>query len=122
MNPKPDSPKAGYEVVLARDTIGPADLALKRVRRHFVFHGHVQHCGFRITSYRFAKEHRITGWVYNRGDGCVEMEAQGEQAQLWMFRSQLLGLKGRVTRLEETTCPTVEGELQYLVLAEHRVG
>lgn len=120
MNPKPTSPKPGYGVALSQETIREADLALKRVRRHFVFHGSVQRCGFRITSYRFAKEHRITGWVYNRPHGCVEMEAQGEEAQLWMFRSKLLHLRGRVTQLEEEERPPVAEERCYLILAPER--
>lgn len=115
---KPPSPKPGFAVALGSKTITDQEKQLKRVRKHYIFRGYVQHRGFRITTWRFAKEQHITGWVYNRPDGSVEMEAQGEPGRLWMFRSILLSLEGVVREVDEEVLPTVEGEDWYLILVE----
>ncbi|MBR2697545.1 MAG: acylphosphatase, partial [Clostridia bacterium] len=38
-------------------------------RLHLIFHGRVQHVGFRYTAYYCARQLYITGWVDNRPDG-----------------------------------------------------
>ena len=60
-------------------------------RLHLVFHGRVQHVGFRYTAYYFARQLYITGWVDNRADGTVEMEAQGSPLMLQKLISRLKG-------------------------------
>ncbi len=60
-------------------------------RLRCVFHGHVQHVGFRYTAYYFARQLYITGWVDNRSDGTVEMEAQGSPLMLQKLLSKLKG-------------------------------
>jgi acylphosphatase len=47
------------------------------VAKHIIFTGHVQGVGFRFTAHRMAARHQLTGFVRNRGDGTVEMLAQG---------------------------------------------
>ena len=51
-------------------------------RWHIVFSGRVQHVGFRTTALCLARGLSLTGWVDNRPDGTVEMEAQGGAGQL----------------------------------------
>ena len=60
-------------------------------RWHIVFHGRVQHVGFRYTAYYFSRGLYITGWVDNLPDGTVEMEAQGGPLQLQQLLSRLKG-------------------------------
>lgn len=52
---------------------------LKRV--HLIVSGFVQGVGFRMFIVQTAKELKLSGWVKNRIDGSVEIDAQGpEQA------------------------------------------
>lgn len=113
---KPESPKEGFAVAIGSKTVNEAELQRQRVRRHYIFHGRVQHCGFRMTSWKFAKEQHITGWVFNRTDGCVEMEAQGEPGRLWLFKSSIMGLQVLITEIEETELPVRTDEEWYLIL------
>lgn len=60
------------------------------IRRHIIFYGRVQGVGFRFYSVSKARQLGMTGWVKNRYDGSVEMEAQGEDGQ---FRELIAFLK-----------------------------
>ncbi|MHC5057652.1 MAG: acylphosphatase [Planctomycetota bacterium] len=51
-------------------------------RAHVVFTGYVQGVGFRYTARRTAGGFAVTGWVRNLPDGTVELEAQGERAEV----------------------------------------
>ncbi len=51
-------------------------------RKHFVFSGDVQGVGFRYRAVHAAALGNVTGWVMNRWDGAVEMEAQGESEEI----------------------------------------
>lgn len=55
-------------------------MALKQV--HVVVRGRVQGVFFRASTQREARRLGLTGWVKNRGDGAVELLAEGEEAQL----------------------------------------
>lgn len=55
---------------------------MDKVRRHIVFSGRVQGVGFRYRASYAARSLGVTGWVMNRRDGTVEMEAQGSEAQI----------------------------------------
>ncbi|MBQ9818273.1 MAG: acylphosphatase [Proteobacteria bacterium] len=48
------------------------------LRKHFLFKGLVQGVGFRYRARYAAQKFGLSGWVRNRFDGSVEMEAQGE--------------------------------------------
>lgn len=50
--------------------------------RGFVVSGRVQGVGFRAATRDAARRLRLTGWVRNRSDGCVEGVAHGQQAPL----------------------------------------
>jgi acylphosphatase len=51
-------------------------------RLHAVIHGDVQGVGFRYFVMRKARPLGIRGWVRNRHDGAVELEAEGERQVL----------------------------------------
>ncbi|NQU41644.1 acylphosphatase [bacterium] len=54
-------------------------------RKHVIVHGYVQGVGFRFFTTRQAEYAGVTGWVRNRRDGTVELEAQGDPASLESF-------------------------------------
>jgi acylphosphatase len=56
---------------------------VKRV--HMVIHGRVQGVGFRYFVQQQAARHQVKGWVRNRDDGSVELEAQADPAALTPF-------------------------------------
>jgi acylphosphatase len=49
---------------------------------HLLVRGRVQGVGFRAFVFRQARALGISGWVRNRADGSVELEAEGEAAAL----------------------------------------
>ena len=44
--------------------------------------GRVQGVAFRAFTVDEARDHGLTGWVRNRADGTVELEAQGDDARV----------------------------------------
>ncbi|MBQ6492802.1 MAG: acylphosphatase [Erysipelotrichaceae bacterium] len=55
---------------------------MKKIRRHFRFHGIVQGVGFRFTAAMAAEQLGLTGWVKNEYDGTVSMEIQGTEEEI----------------------------------------
>ena len=53
---------------------------------HIVLRGRVQGVGFRWFVREAARGARLSGWVRNRPDGAVEIEAEGPIATLESFR------------------------------------
>ncbi len=54
----------------------------EKTRYHLVFSGTVQAVGFRYRAAHAAGSLGLTGWVKNRWDGTVEMEAQGRPDEI----------------------------------------
>ena len=52
------------------------------IRKHIVFYGRVQDVGFRYCSRHKARQLGLAGWVKNLDDGSVEMEVQGQEAEI----------------------------------------
>ena len=50
---------------------------MDKIRRHYTFRGRVQGVGFRYRASYAASMYGVTGWVCNRYDDSVEMEAEG---------------------------------------------
>ena len=50
---------------------------MDKIRRHYTFRGRVQGVGFRYRASYAASMYGVTGWVCNRYDDSVEMEARG---------------------------------------------
>jgi len=53
-----------------------------RYRRRVIFHGRVQGVGFRATACSIARRYAVGGYVRNRSDGTVELEAEGEASNV----------------------------------------
>jgi len=53
---------------------------MRRVRA--IVSGRVQGVSFRAATVEQAKEIGVVGWIKNRSDGCVEIEAEGEPEQV----------------------------------------
>ena len=52
------------------------------MRRHFILSGRVQGVGFRWRATQIGEMLGLTGWVRNLEDGSVEMEAEGDEADI----------------------------------------
>lgn len=57
--------------------------------RRYVVSGRVQGVGFRWFTERAAAVEGIDGWVRNRPDGCVEIEAEGDAEAVQRFERQI---------------------------------
>jgi acylphosphatase len=63
---------------------------MKPSKRFFVqVRGRVQGVGFRFFTRRLAEKFDLCGWVRNAGDGCVELEVEGEPDALESFIDRL---------------------------------
>ncbi len=56
---------------------------------HVIFSGRVQGVGFRFTARAVAHRLGVTGWVRNGPGGDVEILAEGEEARLQDFVSEI---------------------------------
>ncbi len=76
-------------------------------RWRLVVRGRVQGVGYRAGCCRRAQELGVGGWVRNRPDGCVEVEAEGLPLQLAEFRlwCERGPLMAQVTAVESTRVP-----------------
>lgn len=84
--------------------------SVKRVR--FVVHGLVQGVNFRAAAAREASQRRITGRVWNRDDGGVELIAEGDEAALadlerWLHKGP------RLAEVESVERSDVPGDRRY---------
>jgi len=82
-----------------------------RLRFRIVVSGLVQGVGYRYFAARTARAYGLTGWVKNRVDGAVEVEAEGEKSVLHAFVKELrLGPpSSRVSALDLEELPPGEG-------------
>jgi acylphosphatase len=60
-----------------------------RVRVRVIVRGMVQGVGYRYFAAHLARDYGISGWVRNREDGAVELEAEGESAIVNSFLKDL---------------------------------
>ena len=56
-----------------------------QVRVHLMISGRVQGVGFSHYCVQVARQYGLRGWVRNSDDGCVEVMAEGEEANLELF-------------------------------------
>jgi acylphosphatase len=59
------------------------------VRVRVLVSGRVQGVGFRWFVREAARQHRLAGWVRNRPDGSVELEASGDDAAFRQFIAEI---------------------------------
>ncbi len=84
---------------------------------HLVIRGRVQGVGFRQFVSRQAEALGLAGWVRNRPDGAVEVEAEGPRPELERLVSALSrGPAGaRVTTVEQERSERVPGHRGFRV-------
>ncbi|HAE80793.1 MAG: acylphosphatase [Clostridium sp.] len=86
------------------------------LRKHLIFSGRVQGVGFRYQARHLAQSLGLTGWVKNLWDERVEMEVQGEEAQIYRLIEELS--RGRfiyIERVESETIPVDYHESSFRV-------
>lgn len=90
---------------------------MKKVRKHFIFHGQVQGVGFRYTASYLAKSLDLTGWVMNEYDGTVVAEVQGDERIVDHFVNRI-HVSGRYISIDwtdEKVIPLVEEERTFRI-------
>jgi acylphosphatase len=83
---------------------------VRRVR--FVVHGLVQGVNFRAAAAREAESRRLTGRVWNRDDGAVEVVVEGDDATIEDF-ARWLGRGPRLAEVESVERTVLGGERRY---------
>ena len=89
-------------------------------RVHMLVTGMVQGVGFRYFTVMAARRYGLTGWVRNRRDGSVELEAQGEGIDLERFE-RAVEAGPRWSRVEHVTIDSLTptaGESGFSVHAD----
>lgn len=71
-------------------------------RYHIKVHGRVQGVGFRFHTQQHAVRHNIKGWVKNKPDGTVEIDAEGEDHDMDRFIRELKkgSMNAKVTNVQ----------------------
>ena len=79
-------------------------------KNRYIVYGRVQGVGFRRFAQRCADEYSVGGWVKNRPDGNVEIEAIGNQTQISSFLEKVAqgSWFSNVEEIEEVTSTQVE--------------
>ena len=83
---------------------------VRRVR--FVVHGLVQGVNFRAAAAREAESRRLTGRVWNRDDGAVEIIAEGDPGELEEF-ARWLEQGPRMADVDSVQRTVLTGERRY---------
>jgi len=79
---------------------------------HAIVKGRVQGVGFRYWLLGEARRIGVRGWVRNLPDGRVEVEAEGDEDQLFELEQRLW--KGPVlSRVDNADCRYVEGSRDF---------
>ncbi len=76
-------------------------------RVHAIVHGRVQRVAFRFYTEQTARNLELTGWVCNRADGTVEVEAEGQEDKVaaflaWLEKGPPFAIVRRVEVTEKT--------------------
>lgn len=87
---------------------------MTNVRHETVFFtGHVQGVGFRYTTMQIAREFEVTGFVRNLVDGRVQLEAEGNRADIDAFvaaiEERMHGYIRKTERSGENRVPEFSG-------------
>ncbi|MEE2730446.1 MAG: acylphosphatase [Pseudomonadota bacterium] len=89
----------------------------EQIRIHAVVSGRVQGVYYRASTRERALEIGVTGWVRNRADGSVELEAQGspEQVENLLAWARQGPEQARVQSCVPREIPTVPGEQHFQI-------
>ncbi|MBR1751195.1 MAG: acylphosphatase [Ruminococcus sp.] len=89
----------------------------RNIRKYFRFYGRVQGVGFRYRAYYAARNYGVTGYVRNKSDGSVEMEAQApEECIDKMILAIEKGSFILIENLEVKDLPVKEDEREFRVV------
>ena len=90
------------------------------IRKHLLLTGMVQGVGLRYRTKYAASMRGLTGWVRNRMDGSVELEAQGEGIDLERFENAVeAGPRwSRVEHVDIDVVPLASGERDFSVRSD----
>ncbi|QSS98383.1 acylphosphatase [Pontibacillus sp. ALD_SL1] len=84
---------------------------MKRI--HMIVSGHVQGVGFRFSAQQKAKECNVVGWVKNKSDGTVEIEAQGENDRIHSYSEAIKHGPSPYAKVSEITIEELEPTNQF---------
>ena len=79
-------------------------------RREVVYRGRVQGVGFRYTVRELASRYQVAGYVRNLDDGRVQIEIEGEAAELDKFLADVAGRMADFIRAAAVDRRTGTGE------------
>jgi len=86
------------------------------VRRHVIYHGRVQGVCFRMISHDLSHNFRVVGYVRNLPDGTVELEAEGEPAEVDRFLAAVVTeFKHNITEADVRALPPGGGESDFRI-------
>ncbi len=86
---------------------------MARQRLHIYYSGRVQGVGFRFTVKQLAQGFEVIGTVRNLADGRVELQAEGEKAELEEFRKAIQDSElGSFIRQEEASAREAKNEFR----------
>ena len=86
---------------------------MARQRLRIYYSGRVQGVGFRFTVKQLAQGFEVTGTVRNLADGRVELQAEGEKAELEEFRKAVQDSElGAFIRHEEASVSEAKNEFR----------
>lgn len=80
---------------------------------HLIVSGRVQGVGFRHITQQKAKEYNLTGWVQNKSDGTVELEAEGNNTSVHTFLNELEAGFNRFIRVDDISVETMKKQKGY---------
>ncbi|MFC7320622.1 acylphosphatase [Halobacillus campisalis] len=88
-------------------------------RKQWVFHGRVQGVGFRATAQSIARQQELTGWVRNKDDGSVEIEAEGKGDDLEAFLQEIKDGPSpfiKIDKIDEQAFEEEEGHKKFKIV------
>jgi acylphosphatase len=75
-------------------------------RCRVIYHGHVQGVCFRATAFELSRRNKVVGYVRNRRDGTVELEAEGASGEVDSFLAAVAQeFTGYIAHEERTSLP-----------------
>lgn len=84
---------------------------------HITLLGRVQGVGFRHFVRKKALELGLTGWVRNKQDGSVEVEAEGDEEMIFIFLELLKAGNSfsRIERIFKTELPDIQNYNSFFI-------
>lgn len=95
----------------------PDDSHSPLIRRRFRFSGRVQGVGFRYEARMIAEQLDLVGWVKNKDDGTVLVEAEGTESRVAAFLCTIRYVpRFRITEVRSEDLPVLGTEKSFRIL------